>query len=234
MVRPSLTDTRLGNVCAQFQGAPPARDEPDLRGAVFPRRGDRAFGGSPSLRRMSPGRLPALQARVDHRQPRARHRSSARMASSSQLRRDHSGPDRCPRPHRADVGRLPDGAFVAGAEPNSAVLVWRGSLWAWSPEGYTRTEPGVARAGHRPRSALNGQCDRRRLHSDGARDSRQLRPRVFVDMTPGCLPSVHCRHFSPSFLYMSPSAFRTMMFARSSPSSACSAFMSRNKNAERV
>jgi hypothetical protein len=66
--------------------------------------------------------------------------SSARIALLDlELHRDRLGPDRCPRTHRADIGQLPDGAFVAGAEPESAVLVWHGSLWAWSPEGYTRT-----------------------------------------------------------------------------------------------
>jgi hypothetical protein len=66
--------------------------------------------------------------------------SSARIAFlDRELHRDRLGQDRGPRTHRADIGRLPDGVFVAGAEPTSAVLVWRGSLWAWSLEGYTRT-----------------------------------------------------------------------------------------------
>jgi hypothetical protein len=56
-----------------------------------------------------------------------------------ELHRDRLDQDRRQRTHRSDIGRLPDGAFVAGAEPASAVLVWGGSLWAWSPEGYTRT-----------------------------------------------------------------------------------------------
>jgi len=55
------------------------------------------------------------------------------------LHRDRLGQDRRARTHRADIGQLPDGAFVTGAEPESAVLVWRGALWAWSPGGYTRT-----------------------------------------------------------------------------------------------
>ena len=112
--------------------------------------------------------------------------SSARIALLDlELHRDRVGPDRCPRTHRADIGQLPDGAFVAGAEPESAVLVWRGLLWAWSPEGYTRTGiPAAARSGHRPHTALNGQCDRRRLHSYGARDGRPLRA---SGSSPGCL-----------------------------------------------
>ena len=66
--------------------------------------------------------------------------ASARIAFlDRELHRDRLGQDRGPRTHHADISRLPDGAFVAGAEPGSAVLVWRGSLWAWSPEGYTRT-----------------------------------------------------------------------------------------------
>lgn len=56
-----------------------------------------------------------------------------------ELHRDRLGRDGGPRTHQADIGRLPDGVFVADAESASAVLVWRGSLWAWSPEGYTRT-----------------------------------------------------------------------------------------------
>lgn len=50
------------------------------------------------------------------------------------------------------------GVFVAGAEPESAVLVWRGSLWAWSPEGYTRTGPRPTRGQVTvltPRSTVN-------------------------------------------------------------------------------
>ena len=66
--------------------------------------------------------------------------SSARITVlDRELHRDRLGQDGGPRTHRAEIGRLPDGVFVAGAEPASAVLVWRGSLWAWSPEGYTRT-----------------------------------------------------------------------------------------------
>jgi hypothetical protein len=64
--------------------------------------------------------------------------SSARIAFLDfELHRDRLGGDRCPRTHRADIGDLPEGTFVAGAEPESALLVWRGSLWAWSPAGYT-------------------------------------------------------------------------------------------------
>jgi hypothetical protein len=55
-----------------------------------------------------------------------------------ELHRDRLDQDRCQRTYRSDIGRLPEGVFVAGAEPASAVLVWRDSLWAWSPEGYTR------------------------------------------------------------------------------------------------
>lgn len=66
--------------------------------------------------------------------------ASARIALlDRELHRDRVGEDGGPRTHRADIVRLPDGAFLAGAEPASAVLVWRGSLWAWSPGGYTRT-----------------------------------------------------------------------------------------------
>jgi hypothetical protein len=66
--------------------------------------------------------------------------ASARIALlDRELHRDRLGEGGSPRTQRADIGRLPDGAFLAGAEPASAVLVWRGSLWAWSPGGYTRT-----------------------------------------------------------------------------------------------
>ena len=67
--------------------------------------------------------------------------ASARIeALDRELHHDRLGPDGGPRTHRADIGRLPDGAFVAGAEPASALLVWRGALWTWSPDGYTRAE----------------------------------------------------------------------------------------------
>jgi hypothetical protein len=66
--------------------------------------------------------------------------ASARIASLDvELHRDRLDQDGGPRTYGADIGGLPDGGFMAGAEPGSAVLVWRGSLWAWSPEGYTRT-----------------------------------------------------------------------------------------------
>ena len=58
-----------------------------------------------------------------------------------ELHRDRLGPDRRPRAYEADVARLPDGVFVRGADPASALLVWRGSLQAWSPAGYARAGP---------------------------------------------------------------------------------------------
>jgi hypothetical protein len=96
--------------------------------------------------------------------------SSASIALlDRKLHRDRLGEDGGPRTYRADIGRLPDGVFVAGAEPAAAVLVWRGSLWAWSPEGYTRT-------GSRP---LHGQAT-------------VLTPRSTVNaITAGYMPMVH-------------------------------------------
>jgi hypothetical protein len=96
--------------------------------------------------------------------------ASARIAAvDRELHRDRLDEDGGPRTHRADIGRLPDGVFVAGAEPASALLVWGGSLWMWSPEGYART-------GSRPR---HGQAT-------------VLTPRSTVNaIAAGYLPMVH-------------------------------------------
>ena len=86
-----------------------------------------------------------------------------------ELHRDRLGPDGRPRTYEADISRLPDGVFVARGEPASALLVWRGSLLAWSPAGYTR-------AGRRP----------------PAGDVTVLTPRSTVNaIAAGYVPSVH-------------------------------------------
>jgi hypothetical protein len=43
---------------------------------------------------------------------------------------------------RAPLGGLPDGTFVVlDAEPNTAYLLARGSLWRWTPGGYAGARP---------------------------------------------------------------------------------------------
>jgi len=41
----------------------------------------------------------------------------------------------------SDLDRLPDGAFVTLAGEETAYLLWRGELLAWSPGGYTERRP---------------------------------------------------------------------------------------------
>lgn len=41
----------------------------------------------------------------------------------------------------ADIGSLPDGVFVARGPQEIPLLIWRGALWPWSPEGYGDPEP---------------------------------------------------------------------------------------------
>ena len=77
-----------------------------------------------------------------------------------ELHRDRLGPDRRPRTYETEVAGLPDGVFVAGRELElaSALLLWRGSLLAWSPAGYTRIDARPPRAAVTvltPRSTVN-------------------------------------------------------------------------------
>lgn len=41
----------------------------------------------------------------------------------------------------ADIDKLPDGVFYAGAEPLEAWMVWGDNVLRWSPRGYDRVEP---------------------------------------------------------------------------------------------
>ena len=57
-------------------------------------------------------------------------------AIDEQLHRDRVGADGRARGYPAALGSLPDGVFVVGREPAEALLLWRGTLVPWSPEGY--------------------------------------------------------------------------------------------------
>ena len=75
-----------------------------------------------------------------------------------ELHHDRLAPDRHPRTFESDMARLPDGVFLAGADPGAALLVWRGSLWTWSPAGYVRARARVPRGTVTvltPRSTVN-------------------------------------------------------------------------------
>jgi hypothetical protein len=75
-----------------------------------------------------------------------------------ELHRDRLGADGAQRTYRVDIGDLPDGAFIAGTDPASAALLWRGALWTWSFSGYSRTGPRPARGEITvltPRSTVN-------------------------------------------------------------------------------
>jgi hypothetical protein len=62
-------------------------------------------------------------------------------AIDRELHRDRLGDDGRARVHRASHASLPNGVFVAGPGPTEALLVWRGALVPWSPEGYGRPRP---------------------------------------------------------------------------------------------
>jgi hypothetical protein len=57
-------------------------------------------------------------------------------AIDRELHRDRLDPDGRRRTYLAEVGSLPDGAFVAPPDGAEALLVWRGRLAPWSPTGY--------------------------------------------------------------------------------------------------
>ena len=52
------------------------------------------------------------------------------------LHGDRLTADGSQRTFEADLGELPDGAFVNGPDPAVPHLVWRGALWPWSMTGY--------------------------------------------------------------------------------------------------
>jgi hypothetical protein len=57
-------------------------------------------------------------------------------AIDRELHRDRLGADGRPRRYLAQVGSLPDGAFVVLPDAAEALLVWHGRLAPWSPTGY--------------------------------------------------------------------------------------------------
>jgi len=56
------------------------------------------------------------------------------------LHEERIGPGGSKRLHEADLASLPDGSFIQEHE-RSALLVWRGTLWRWSPAGYRDAGP---------------------------------------------------------------------------------------------
>jgi hypothetical protein len=57
-------------------------------------------------------------------------------ALDRELHRDRLTPDGRQRTFSADVATLPAGVFVARGSPGTALLIWAGTLWPWSPQGY--------------------------------------------------------------------------------------------------
>jgi hypothetical protein len=57
-------------------------------------------------------------------------------AIDRELHRDRLTSDGRQRTFRADIETLPDGVFVGREDPATPLLIWRGALWPWSPEGY--------------------------------------------------------------------------------------------------
>ena len=56
----------------------------------------------------------------------------------ARLHAERTLPDRSKRTFTADIDELPDGVFVKlGGPDGGACLIWRGTLLAWSPGGYT-------------------------------------------------------------------------------------------------
>jgi hypothetical protein len=57
-------------------------------------------------------------------------------AIDRELHRDRLTTEGLQRTFLADIGGLPDGVFVARGPREIPLLIWRGALWPWSPEGY--------------------------------------------------------------------------------------------------
>ena len=57
-------------------------------------------------------------------------------AIDRELHRDRLEPDGRPRSYLAELDSLPDGVFVVLPDAVQALLVWRGGLVLWSPDGY--------------------------------------------------------------------------------------------------
>ena len=102
-----------------------------------------ALGGRPpAVRGMPPGGLSPLQGRLAPREPGSR--GSGRTRPSPRSTGSSIGTASAPTAGRARIAAqpasLPDGVFVAGG-PAEALLVWRGALVPWSPEGYGLPQP---------------------------------------------------------------------------------------------
>jgi hypothetical protein len=61
-------------------------------------------------------------------------------AIDRELHRDRLSSDGRQRTFLADIATLPDGVFVAREDRGIPLLVWRGALRPWSPEGYGEPE----------------------------------------------------------------------------------------------
>ena len=57
-------------------------------------------------------------------------------AIDRELHRDRLTAESRQRTFFANIQTLPDGVFVAREGPATPLLIWRGALWPWSPEGY--------------------------------------------------------------------------------------------------
>jgi hypothetical protein len=63
-------------------------------------------------------------------------------AIDRELHQDRLTTDGCQRTFLADdIAALPDGVFIAPGTGRAPLLIWRGALWPWSPEGYGHPEP---------------------------------------------------------------------------------------------
>jgi hypothetical protein len=67
-------------------------------------------------------------------------------AIDRELHRDRLTSDGCQRTFLARIDALPDGVFVTQGDSGTPWLIWRRSLWPWSPEGYgdPRAKPDAA------------------------------------------------------------------------------------------
>jgi hypothetical protein len=68
-------------------------------------------------------------------------------AIDREMHRDRLTSEGRQRTFLAEVGSLPDGVFVARGPHEIPLLIWRGALWPWSPEGYGDPEAKLSLAG---------------------------------------------------------------------------------------
>jgi hypothetical protein len=62
-------------------------------------------------------------------------------AIDRELHRDRLTNEGRQRTFPADIAALPDGVFIALGTHRAPLMIWRGALWPWSPEGYGDPEP---------------------------------------------------------------------------------------------